>query len=139
MPVSILTDREKIYKWNDICMILGWSKAGEVEIWLRQNNVRFTPGQSVLAPNGLTLRISSPEAAKGLVVGPTGEMMATHLLSVYVGLITFASTGMEATFWRAIIDRMKDEFDTFVPPDLVPKYIREILKYPEDGDGEVSA
>lgn len=139
MPIPILTDREKIYKWNDICMQLGWSHAGEVEIWLRSNNVRFTPGQSVLAPEGIVLRVASPDAARGLVVGPSGEIMATHVLSVYIGMITFQRTSLESIFWHEVIERMSNEFATFIPPDLIPAYIREILKYPADGDGSIEA
>jgi len=137
MPIPLLTDKEKLDKWNDICIMHEWSRGGELTAWLYVNNVKFTPGESVLSPDGMTLRIAAPDAAKGLVVGPSGETMATHILSVYIGKITFASTGIEAVFWHEVIERMSREFNTFMPPDLIPAYIRDTLKYPQDGGGEL--
>ena len=137
MPIPILSDKEKIEKWNDLCLAKNWSKAGELHIWLHAHNVKFTNGGSVLAPDGLTLKIAAPDASKGLVVGPSGETMATHVLSVYCGYITFASSSIEAIFWKEVIERLDREFDIFMPPELVPTYARNILKYPADGGGEL--
>jgi hypothetical protein len=133
---EMLTDREKIGKWNDICMVKGWSKQGELQMWLHTNNVKFTLSGSVLTPSRLILKIATLDAAKGLIENTSGEVMATHVLSVYSGHIMFASSTIEAAFWKEVIERMSSEFDLFMRPDLIPANIRNILKYPENGDGE---
>jgi hypothetical protein len=137
MPINIYSDRERLEKWNDICIAKNWSKPGELQLWLGTHNIKFTSGDSVLAPEGLVLRVNAPDAARGLVIGAPGETMATHVLSVYTGLITFTSTHIESLFWKEVIERMDREFDIFVPPELVPAYVRDILKYPSDGEGEL--
>lgn len=130
----MLTDREKINKWNDICMTKSWSKQGELQMWLHTNNVKFTLSGSILAPNRLILKIATSDAAKGLIKNTSGETMATHVLSVYSGHIMFASSLIEAAFWKEVIERMSDEFDLFMQPDLIPANVRDILKYPGEGE-----
>lgn len=134
---SILSDREKIEKWNDICIMLGFFKSGETELWLRFNNVKYTPGGSVLAPDGFGLQFSTPDSAKGLITNVNSEQMATHILAVFSGRITFSSTAVEVIFWKEVIERLDAQFATFTPPDIVPVYVREVLKYPADGEGEL--
>jgi len=137
MPIPILTDKEKILKWNDICMTRNWSRQGELQTWLHANNIKFARSGSVLVPAGPALKVTAPSVAKGLITNTPCEIMATHILSVYSGKIIFASTEIEAIFWKEVIDRMSREFDSFMQPDLVPTNVRNILKYPGDGDGNL--
>jgi len=132
----MLTDREKIGKWNDICIAKSWSKQGELQMWLHTNNVKFTLSGSVLTSSRLALKIATSDAAKGLIKNTSGETMATHVLSVYSGHVMFASSTIETAFWKEVIERMSNEFDLFMQPDLIPTYVRSILKYPENGDSE---
>jgi len=115
----------------------GWAKQGELQMWLHTNNVKFTPGGSVLASNGVVLKVSVPDIAEKLIKNTSGEIMATHILSVYSGHTRFTSTTLEAIFWKEVINRMSKEFDLFIQPNLIPTYIRDIIKYPGDGDSSL--
>lgn len=131
------TDRERVLEWNDLCITRGWARPGELQVWLYEHSVRFTPSDSILSPDGFLIKIATKEAASELA-GGEAEMMATHVLSVFCGQIIFASTDIEASFWKVVINRMSSEFDTFMPVELVPVYIREILKYPAEGDDKAA-
>jgi len=136
MPVEILTDKQRLEKWNEICMKAGWAQPGELQMWTQKANVKFTRGDSCLAPESVAV-VSDEKTAIAAAVNGTGEAVATRLLEVYAGLLVFISSTLESKFWQTVIERMSKEFDIFLPPELVPKYIREILKYPQDGDGSL--
>jgi len=136
MPIVILSDKEKLEKWNAICLEYGWSQPGELFTWIKRRGVRFTSAESCLAPEVTSVLVNSDIVAASLVAG-SGEVMATRILEVYCGFVTFISTTLEAIFWKAVIERMSKEFSKFMPPELIPKYIRDILKYPADNDGSL--
>jgi hypothetical protein len=137
MPIKILTDFERLKKWNDICIAKGWAKEGELEKLYKKANIQFTPGGSCMAPEVLTVKVTRKEDIPQITLACTGEAMATHVIEAYTGFLVFASTELDSEFWRAIIGRLDKEFDIFMPPELVPKYVRDILKYPADGEGEL--
>jgi hypothetical protein len=138
MAIETLSDKQKLEKWNEICKEFGWSSPGELQSWISRSNVKFTGADSCLAPETMGV-VSNSDNAMALVIKSSGEAMATRVLEIYTGMLTFASTAIEAVFWKNLIERMSKEFGTFVPPELVPKYVREIIKYPKDGNGSLLA
>ena len=137
MPIKILSDFERLKKWNDNCIAKGWAKEGELERLYKKANIKFTPYGSCLAPETLTVKVTRQEDLPKITLACSAEAMATHVIEVFTGFIVFASTELDSEFWKAIIGRMDKEFDIFIPPELVPAYIRNILNYPADGEGEL--
>lgn len=132
MEIPILSDRARIEKWNDICMSQGWSESGELEKWLGVHGILFTPAGSCLGLSLLTVKVEDLQAAEQLVKQGTGEAMATHVLEALTGILVFGGSEAESTFWKAAIERLQLEVDLFMPPEIVPRLARTLLKYPAD-------
>jgi hypothetical protein len=122
-----LTDKERLLKWNELCMDLGWAKSSELEIWLKMRNVKFTPSGSCMAPE-IAVKITANELIPQLLGGEDAEVFI-RMLETYCGFICFISSGLEAEYWKYLIDRLEKQH-IIMPPELVPTYIRNILKYP---------
>jgi hypothetical protein len=137
--VPILTDKAKIDKWNEVCLDQDWAKDGELDKWLIAHGIAFTPAGSCVGMSLYVIRVKANEDIDKLVTFTNGEEIATHVLEVLTGIICFSSTELENLFWQRTIDGMKAAFALFVPPEIVPKAVRESLKYPKDDDqGTVS-
>lgn len=136
MPIPNLTDKEKIFKWNDLCITYGWLTIGELEEFLEIAEVKFTPSGSVLTPISLSLSATDEKAVDLMTKESTIEGLARSVINIYCANVIFSSTVLEVLFWKMIIERLDKEFNIFLEPELVPSYIRDTLKYPED-DGEV--
>lgn len=128
----MLTDKEKLSAWNKICVEQNWASEDELEKWLFINQVSFTNAGSCLA-NGLrAMSCKSVEEAEDLISGG-GEIMATHILRSLTGLLTFIGTGIEVAFWAKAIAQLMLEVDIYIPPEIMPKLVRDTLKYNGDG------
>ena len=135
---TTLTDKEKLEKWNDICMSMNWSQPHELETWLQMHGVMFTKAGSCVGVN-LVLggkQISVVGQIDEIIKSSTGEGMATSILQAISGLLSFkvkpdntemTSTTLETIFWRTAVERCQLEWELDIPPDVMPKYVREAL------------
>lgn len=138
METPILSDREKLNKWNDICISQGWADHGELEKWLAIHGFVFTNAGSCVSSSFVNFRASTNDIAEQLIKSGTGEEMATHILEALTGGLIFINSEVEVSFWKAAIERLSVEADLFMPPEIVPKSVRESLKYPTaDNQGSV--
>jgi hypothetical protein len=138
---QILTDKEKIEKWNDICMTMNWSQPHELETWLQMHGVMFTKSGSCVGVN-LVLggkQISVIGQVEEIVKSSNSEGMATYILQAIAGLLSFKvkpdntemlSTTLETMFWKIACERCQLEWELDIPPEIMPKYVREAL-FPE--------
>lgn len=137
MPIPNLTDKEKIYKWNDLCVTYGWVAIGEVEAFLKVAEVKFTPSGSVLIPLKMSVVATNQESVNTMTKECSIKALARYVVNIYCANVVFSSVALEVSFWKNIIERLDAEFDVFLEPELVPSYIRTILKYPSE-NGEVA-
>lgn len=136
MSVQNLTDEEKIYKWNDLCITYGWVGIGETEKFLEISEVRFTPLGSVLSPIKLSAVASDMSAIDTMVKETPIKGLAHYVTNVLCANIIFPSVDLETAFWKSVIERLVKDHNVFMDPEIIPSYIRNILKYPSD-TGEI--
>lgn len=117
----MITDIEKLHKWNEVCLSKGWSKKNELQMWLMQLGIRFTSAGSAV-PDTLFV-IDNKHNAEIQVRGVEGEHLATLVLEALTGTIIFNDLETEKTFWNVAIERFKEEFETDVPQEIIPNYI----------------
>jgi hypothetical protein len=139
MEIPILSDRSKLDKWGEICVNQDWAGPEELEKWLAIHGVMFTGAGSCLGTSLMTMKVSTPEQADQIIKMGTGEEYATRILETMSGLLIFSDSDSETAFWKAAIERLNVEADMFMPPEIMPKSVRESLKYPADNNqGTVS-
>ncbi len=134
-----LSDKEKLEKWNEICMAMNWSQPHELETWLQMHGVMFTKAGSCVGINLVlgSKQILAESQIDEIVKSSTGEAMATYILQAISGLLIFKvkpddATGMissmlETIFWRTSVERCQLEWELDIPPEIMPKYVREAL------------
>jgi hypothetical protein len=132
IEVPVLTDKAKISKWNDICISMNWAQKGELDKWLLVHGILFTPGESCWGQSLSSVKVEDPITAAQIAKSTTGEALATHVLQALTGIMLFTSTEIETVFWQSTIERMSLEWELFLPPEIIPKMVRESIGYPRD-------
>lgn len=148
--MGTFTDKEKLEKWNDICMSMNWSQPHELETWLQMHGVMFTKAGSCVGINLVlgSKQISVAGQVDELVKSSTGESMATYILQAISGLLSFKvkpdaemlSTELETIFWKTAVERCQLEWELDVPAEIMPKYVREALfpeQFPKEKGSEI--
>jgi hypothetical protein len=139
MEIPILSDKAKLDKWNDICISQDWAQQGELEKWLMAHGIFFTGAGSCLNTSIVVIKMSSSQQAIDNIKNSSSEEMATNILLALTGIMIFSSSECETDFWKAAIERLNVEADMFMPPEIMPKPVRESLKYPADtNNGAIS-
>ena len=123
--MKILSDHEKLALWDMTCIEFGWARMGEMDQWLSSQGIHFTGGGSCVHSNVFENRIFDIKEVQPLINQLNGEELATAILQALCGILVFASTEIEKTFWLKAKEKMWKVFHLQVPFQVVPLYVRE--------------
>lgn len=129
MVLEPLSDKARIEKWGEICVSQNWAMPYELEKWLAAYSIHFSDSGSCFGPSLMSLRASTTEQAEELARKLNGEELATAVLHVLTGIMVFINTEIELAFWKLTIERLNLEWDLVLPPEIVPKRVRDALQY----------
>lgn len=121
------SDEQKIRMWNDVCIKHGWAQPGELEMWLKSNKIKFSPGGSAI-PHLTIGTLSTEKMTDRTVLETSPEGFGTLVLQVLTGMIMVGSSKIEENFWWRIANRLYAEFSEKLPAQILPKRIREKLE-----------
>ena len=121
------SDLQKVRMWNDVCIKHNWAQPGELEIWLKSNRVKFSPGGSAI-PHLTIGTLSTEEVATRTVMETSPEGFGTLVLQVLTGVVMLGSTKTEEVFWWRIVNRLYAEFSDKFPEQILPKRIRNKIE-----------
>lgn len=127
---SVLTDRQKLDMWNDVCVSKGWAKKRELDTWLLKLGINFTSNGSVVPDE--SYKISNKYNIKMVVDGVTGEHLATLVLEALTGTLIFDSLELEKEFWDIAQRRFREEFEISIPKIVLPPYVKTFAKPKEE-------
>ena len=121
-----LTDREKLDVWNETCINNEWAAKYEMDKWFLTVGIEFTDHGSVLP--GYIYQLDNIYNVEMNVNACDGEMLATMMLKVMTGMVTFSSLSVERFFWKLAAKKFLDDFGVEIPPSIIPVYIKNNLE-----------
>jgi len=101
-----MTDLEKVTIWDDNLVIQGIVEKEELFEWLKEENVFFTPGESVVPAGGIVFE--SEEYIEHIIKlkiesdDNNTNVISTLGLEALIGKIIFKSHDTRAKFWKEL-------------------------------------
>jgi hypothetical protein len=120
---DVMNDKEKLDFWNQICMEQGWSKPRELEKWLLHSGIRFSNSGSAVPD--MILMVTNKYNLDVIIKSAEGEGLATLILQALSGILVFASVDLERMFWSKTDERLRSEYGTYIPENIIPNYIKK--------------
>jgi len=113
------SDRELLDAWEDFCISKRWTSHEQIKAAIKNKKIKFTNSGSILAPDGVSIRIMSIEQLKS-ILNAGNEVIALSVINIYSGNILFNSIDIEKTFWEILID-------IGVPLEFIPQYFLDMI------------
>jgi hypothetical protein len=120
-----MTDKEKLEKWNKVCIKNGWASENEMYSWLGKHGVYFTNAGSCVNAGMFSYSIDNLDNVKLAVNSHEEEGLATMVLQVLSGIMIFPNYKTEREFWDTIKERLEKEYKIDFPDEIIPPAFRE--------------
>lgn len=136
MGEKLLSDREKLEKWDEICQERGWSVPRELDERLAKNGIYFTGAGSCVNIGPVAFRLENVSNTKVVVNSSDAHELALFIMQSLCGLLLFTSVEVETKFWELSQQRMLEDSNLELPDSIVPRYIRNKSFAKKDKDDD---
>jgi hypothetical protein len=119
-----MTDKDKIYLWNKICLESGYVTNNELEKWLLNSNIYFTSCGSAVPYAYYRLMIDNEYNLEVILKGSKTNDLITYILQTLCGLLQFCSINLEKKFWNTAQEILSQKI--YFPSEIIPQYL---MKY----------